>query len=333
MSIFLHRLAFFDRQKYYEKQAKEHADHRKAEEEKVESMLFRPCLYSSSESILSDARPEMLLEGPAERANRMSDLEKRRIESHRREIELAVYNDRDYSFTPNIDKVSRELGRVSSLDELHENSKGKRVKSDAVQKAEEAFSEECSFRPKINSSYPVTAPRAKSEHTDSWDSCPAVSEDETSKVKWLGDSHADKNVVGIGHVPMRINMREPEKMAQDIRLRLAEKEEKRREALAEREMLELKECTFRPKVQKHKPSIYSSPVVVRGIARHLELQNLSEQKRKEKLQQAEAAFQVKNTRKFKKTGDGNTVIEVRGPGLYSNSILLVMPRVVCRLST
>ena len=99
-------------------------------------------------------------------------------------------------------------------------------------------------------------------------------------------------------------------MAKNIRLHLAEKDEKRREILAEREITELKECTFQPSVPKRKSSTYSTPVVVRGIARHLELRNLSEKKRMERTQREENAFKVKNSHTFKRTGDGNTAIEV-----------------------
>lgn len=300
-----------DRQKYFDLLAKRHAAERKAADDENAAKLFRPQVCPGSESILSDARPEILLEGPQERAHRMSGVEKRRMDARRQEIEQEVYNENDYSFVPNIDKVSRALGRASSIEELHENRRGERARMNAVRKAEDSIAAECSFRPKINRKYPSPKSATSAETAATWSSCPVEEEEGRARVQWLGDrpNAASVNLPEAKH-GMRINLREPEKMARDIRLHLAEKEENRREILAEREILELQDCTFRPKVPKHKPSTYNGPVVVRGIARHLELQNLSEKKRKEKAQREKDAFRVKGADKFRRTGDGNTVVEV-----------------------
>lgn len=308
-------MTFLDRQKYFDQLSKDHAERRKQQEDELSAQLFQPRVHRGTEAILSSARPEMLLEGPDERARRMSQIEKQRIEAHRRDIEQEVYNENDYSFVPNIDKVSRMLGRSSSIDELHENRRGQRAKMDAVRRAEEITAQECSFRPKINRNYTAAEPSGRPyNQVESWDACPVAEEEMGVRLGWLGEHSSQGNrelSKGVQvHGAMRVNLREPEKMARDIRLHLAEKEEKRREILAEREIAELKECTFCPKVPKNKSSTYSSPVVVRGIARHLELQNLSEQKRRDKALREKEAFEVKNAKKFRKTGDGNTVVEV-----------------------
>ena len=308
------RLTFLDRQQYFDHQSKCLAAKRKAKEDEASAKLFRPHVHAATESILSETRPEMLMEGPEERARRMSEVEAQRIAIHKQDIAQEVYNVNDYSFAPSIDKVSRMLGRASSIDDLHENRRGQRAKMDAIRKAEAANAQECSFRPKINYKHPPTSVEPGPNDRSRWETCPVADEENAARVRWLGDTTPQRGALGVGGLQaqrtMRINLREPEKMARDIRLHLAEKEEKRREILAEREILELKECTFRPKVPRNKVSAYNSPVVVRGIARHLELQNLSEKKRRELALREEEAFKVKNVTKFKRTGDGNTVIQV-----------------------
>jgi hypothetical protein len=320
-------LTFLDRQAYFDHQARRHAALRKAQEDEESAKLFRPRVRPpASEGILSGARPEMLMEGPEERTRRMSELEQQRSAARRQDKEQEIYNENDYPFAPNISKVSRMLGRASSIDDLHENRRGQRAKSEAIRKAEALNAQECSFKPKINQSLPA-APEPEAGHAGGgWDACcPVADEESAARVRWLGDASQSQPQLrgaapgGVGS--MRINLREPEKMARDIRLHLAEKEEKRREILAEREISELKECTFAPRVPRNKSASYNSPVVVRGIARHLELQNLSEQKRREKAQREEEAFKVKNVNKFKRTGDGHTVVQV---GVVSCHVMSVV---------
>lgn len=318
-----------ERQKYYDAQAKSQAVVRKAAEDITSTKLFRPQIDPTSVSILSDARPEMLLEGPEERFKRMSDIDKRRIDAHRLEKEKEIYNENDYSFAPNIDKVSRILGRTSSIDELYENKRGQRAKLNAARKAEDIVAKECSFRPKINATSSVVSFSSISPSNGrEWDSCPASEEDANMKVKWLGDEK--EKTSHSRHPTARVNMREPEKMARDIRLHLAEKEELRREILAEREISEIKDCTFRPNIPKYSRSSHNAPVVVRGIARHLELQSLSERKRSERAEREEAVFRVKNVKSFKKSGDGSTVVEVSM--LVRDPILICCYVVFCRCS-
>jgi hypothetical protein len=305
-------MTFLERQQHYDNLARQQSLNRKAIEDKASEDLFKPQVQKSTNELLSHARPELLLEGPEERAQRMYDTEQRRILAHREDLENTIYNPNDYSFVPKIDRVSKILGRESSIEELYENRKGQRAKVNALKKAEDKLAQECSFTPKINNYHLKDTSKeihSDSMHRNGWTSCSVAEEERQERNSWLGEPLKEASKLSSTSA-VRLNLREPEKMAKEIRLHLAEKEEKRREILAAREIAELSECTFRPSVAKHNPTNFSSPVVVRGIARHLELKNLSDQKKKDKEDRERNAFKVKNANKFRRTGDGNTVVEV-----------------------
>ena len=109
----------------------------------------------------------------------------------------------------------------------------------------------------------------------------------------------------------RINMKNPDKTARDIRLGLLQKEERRHAQLVAKEVEELKECTFQPTVKAYVPTRYneSKPVIIRGLGRHLELQHLSVKQREEASQREIDAFTVKNVDKYRRPEDGSTIVK------------------------
>lgn len=114
----------------------------------------------------------------------------------------------------------------------------------------------------------------------------------------------------------RINMQEPEVMARDIRLHLRAKEEKRLTELKVREIEELRDCTFQPSIEHSLSSLDrqrrdTSPVVIRGLGRHLELRHLSAKQREDALQREKEVFSVKNVDKYRRAEDGSTLVQVR----------------------
>ena len=304
----------------YDAAAKKHAAAVRAEERSEAATLFKPKIQKSTGDILKHARPELLLEGPEERARRMSDDEMRRIEARKQELENVVYNENDYSFAPNIDRVSKALGRDSSIDELYENRRGQRIKTNLIRKVNEDIAKECSFAPQTNhknSAFGLEVSATGARAVPIWESCAVAEEDEMARRKLVNNGNRPLSAPSAG---MRINLREPERMARDIRHHLAEKEEKRREIMAVREINELSECTFQPALPHYKASSFNTPVVVRGIARHLELKNLSDKIRKEKEDRIKNAYKVKNINKIKRSGDGTTIIEVK----YSHDSIMFL---------
>jgi hypothetical protein len=264
----------------------------------------------TSDLILRETRPEVLLEGPEERARRMSQDDKKVIEMRKQELEKRVYDPKIYSFSPKIDKVSRILGREPSLTELHENRRGQRARMEAQRRAEDRVLRECSFTPKIT---PYVNKSASPDGLVSEDdlliaprsSCPLDGRSVCSTTTGATASTRPVSRSGI-----QLNLREPERMSRDIKLYLKEKEEKRRQAFIAKEIEELNECTFKPAIPESHPVLFQQPVVVRGIARHLELKAMSDRLKRAKLEREENAFKVRNAEKFQRTGAGTTVVKV-----------------------
>lgn len=306
--IYISRLGFLDRQAIFEAQYKRQAALRKAKEDALDAELFRPVREKTSDLILRETRPEVLLEGPEERARRLSSDDKKVMEMHKQELERRVYDPKVYSFSPHIDKVSRILGRDPSLTELHENRRGQRARMEAQRRADERVLQDCSFAPKLT---PYVSKNATPEGLISEDdlliapksNCPVDGRSVSSGMT----SASSRPVSRSG---LQLNLREPERMSRDIKMYLKEKEDKRREAFIAKEIEELNECTFKPTIPENNSVIFQHPVVVRGIARHLQLQALSDKLKKTKMERAETAFKVRNAEKFQRTSAGTTVVKV-----------------------
>lgn len=128
-----------------------------------------------------------------------------------------------------------------------------------------------------------------------------------------------------------INMKEPEKMSQNIKQQLLEKENKRREELMAKEIEEMRECSFQPLIPNYpsqfqnisSTSMYTSTtnsngnflipqsVIVKGLGRHLELKYLSLKQKEEELKRERDAFNVKNVEKYRRSEDNSTIVKVK----------------------
>ena len=93
----------------------------------------------------------------------------------------------------------------------------------------------------------------------------------------------------------------------------------------------MRQCTFKPSIPTYQPStlghqpsitasIYyesqgqafqqlDSPIIIKGLSRHLELQNLSMRQKEETEQRERDAFTVKNVEKFRRPEDGSTIVK------------------------
>ena len=109
----------------------------------------------------------------------------------------------------------------------------------------------------------------------------------------------------------------------EIKLKAVDRETKRRNEMMVRELEELQECTFQPNLYSHPSPITlraTSPVVIRGLARHLELKTLATKLKDEAKQREFEAFHVVNVEKYRRPEDGSTRIEVR----YSRCLVLLL---------
>ena len=106
-----------------------------------------------------------------------------------------------------------------------------------------------------------------------------------------------------------INMREPEKMSRNIRHDLQKKEEQRRMAVVKSELRELEHCTFKPNVVPYDSRKHAEkgPVVIAGLARHLELQHMTQKKKDDHKRREDEVFSVQNPDALRKPEDGTTI--------------------------
>jgi hypothetical protein len=255
------------------------------------------------------------------------------IAQHKKQKEEEIYG--AMTFQPEINLLSKELGKKSSLWELYRNPKGRYVKDKVKSHVERKESEECSFTPEISKSQQsyqklfgggggghgncfhsplawnddVLEQQQEGEEEAGYD-CPVVSGE-----RGRGRGGRDGGGRG-GGVRGVINLMEPEKMAKEIRIRLQEKEDRRQQELILKEIEELKECTFQPKItnsrsqQQQQHTQQQRPVVIKGLGRHLELRNLLKKQKELETRRKEEAFHVRNVEKYRSSVDGLTIVQV-----------------------
>ena len=295
---------------------REHVELIRKEEERKCGTWFKPTISDTTNIILSNTRQDILNESINQRINRLAYEDAENIDQNKHKKEQEIYG--NMTFTPSIAPISRELGTKSSLQELHVNRRGQRVKAKIKDQLEAKESNECSFQPSITKSQESYKKYLKSvgkyhSHPEfdppvAWRdySCPLMNNHEVTE----GYGQDNKSSQEIWRPPGSINMLEPEKMAKDIRLSLLEKEKKRQNELIVKEIEELQECTFQPKVNTTIPIHNNKPIVVRGLGRHLELRNLLNKQKQLEKERKENAFRVKNIDKYRNTYDGTTIIQV-----------------------
>lgn len=235
------------------------------------------------------------------------------------------------TFTPTIDPISKELANKTSLSELHHNYRGKRIKDRIKLQVDNKESQECSFTPKIiqsQKSYKkylksigkLTSPGTQHHSPLTWNEydCPLMEQHDNYSPHAQG--HERDRILYDDNLEIwrplgSINMAEPDKMARDIKLKLQEKEMKRQQELMIKEINELKECTFQPKINDYPPSQHgphhrTKPVIVKGLGRHLELRNLLNKQKELELKRKKEAFTVRNVDKYRSSIDGLTIVQV-----------------------
>ena len=210
-------------------------------------------------------------------------------------MEKEVY--KDVTFRPALDPVSAALGKKSSLQDLVDNPRGRSVREKAKRQQDQVVEAECSFRPTVRDY------RIDTTHESSYRYAVDHSIDGWASQTLLDATNKENSVVG----QAKINIREPDKLARDIRLHLQEREERRRAELMARELETLRECTFAPTVQPA-PADAGQPIVVRGLGRHLELKHLSIKQREEKVEREREVFSVKGVDRLRRQEDGGTIL-------------------------
>ena len=209
----------------------------------------------------------------------------------------------------------RTTGRSNSIQELVENKRALSAREEIRRRVEEEHAQACTFHPQINElSKELLDPKADEAFIRSY-------AEEYAHIGWAEGERSGPSIDEMirehtrrAHAG-RINMQEPEKMLRDIRAHELEKEQKRRAELMVKEIEEMRDCTFQPSIDRSIASLErqrrdTSPVVVRGLGRYLELKHMSAKQREDALQREREVFSVKNIDKYRRAEDGSTIIEV-----------------------
>ena len=78
--------------------------------------------------------------------------------------------------------------------------------------------------------------------------------------------------------------------------------------MVKNELRELEQCTFKPSVVPYDSrKADKGPVVIPGLERHLELQNMTQKKKEEDKRREQEVFSVQNAEEMRNLEDGTTI--------------------------
>ena len=191
-----------------------------------------------------------------ERVERLAHLDRDRKAQAIEKAKLDYYA--QYTFHPVLSKRSKEMGKGTGLEELYKNERYKAEKARRQAEADRAFQESFKFKP---------SGAEKRGHQGSF-----------------GEGNYSKSV---------LDLQDPNHLTERIRQLQEEKDAAREQKRRELEKLEMNECTFKPKVKPSAPREASGPIVVRGLGRHLEMQEKAKLLKAEQAVRLERAFSAK----------------------------------------
>ena len=231
---------------------------------------FKPNVGSATE-VLRHTRPHRLNESNLERIERLS---KQDVQNKQQKMKILQkrYFEKNCTFAPKINEISKSLAKSKTVQELTDNRKSRQMKHDIAVRREEELKRQCTFQPKVN----------------------------TSK-------KAKEIVQNLPASQYRVNVNEPTKIVKAIATYKKDRETKLRQTRQEVEYEAMKECTFAPDTGGHKVPKSSGPVVVRGLGRYLELKDLAKRLENEKKEREQKAYFVRGASKSTKTQRGATI--------------------------
>ncbi|KAK1944448.1 hypothetical protein P3T76_004360 [Phytophthora citrophthora] len=265
-------------------------------------LTFKPDI-GNAEGVLKHLRPERSAESSQQKLYRLTYNDQREVELKKQRLREEQYG--KYSFKPEINPVSKALGRSSTLDELshpviglqqdppdskpHERTDSstsrvalrqyfanKRFRSRVALEMEEASKAECTFQPNLVASKPRNGSASTSKLYNR-------EPRSRTKLEWQSENL------------LHLIEAERQKKADDI--------EAKRNV---QELKELEECTFQPNLNKPRQkgklsskgspspprdsSAEEKPVIVRGLGRFLELKDLARKQQAEQKQREQKVF-------------------------------------------
>ena len=281
---------FLDRQKMWKAEAAVEEKKRRQRQAAEEKRLFRPNINQSQSTVsASEASDKEKLK---DRVKRLSVVDQRRIDDRKKQLESDHYS--QFSYKPNINHISRSIGKPSKTIDLVENPRGQLARHRAKAAADKRVAEECTFQPKTNRFVDPERPT-------------------------FGGVTATENrgnggmmAAGVHIPPPPPSFADPDARMDAIRRKQEEQEMWRQQEIATREIEELQECTFAPKLHTNsggnrRPAVKqpTGPVVVRGLGRYLEVREMARRKEAEKAELEAKAFKA-NPKSSSKGGSGIT---------------------------
>ncbi|KAJ7514687.1 hypothetical protein O6H91_23G055500 [Diphasiastrum complanatum] len=223
-----HRADFFSRQQHY-MQLIEEKKKKKEREVLPADFTFRPNIGNASLILEQSMWKSVFQESASERVERLAYRDKDRQLLIREKVSEEYYA--QFNFQPEIDDISKLVGRSTSIKDLYSNRKGKKVKEALEQAARDDFQQKCPFRPEVS---------------------------------------INKSSKG-----------ELQSLVLERRQNRKERAKSEKEYQTMRELQEMKECTFKPSLNSIPPK-ETSPILIKGLERHLQLQEIAKQMRKDK---------------------------------------------------
>lgn len=270
---------FLERQKVLQalRDKKKYDRMHKVVQETHQKYTFAPDIGNADE-VLAFTRPSLVHETPEQRVARLAAEGKKR--RHWQEAKKREYLSQ-FSFKPQVNELSRALGRTSTVEQLYSNEEGRRRQEELKNAAAAEFAQAHPFQPKLSTSRRRTTSVTRSSR----DSSKGASSDDAS-------AHMSHSA---------------SKMSDRIAAYIAKKELAVETARHRAEYEELSACTFKPDVseslqryeqmKKHTEAT-GGVVVVRGLGRHLELKELQRRIDEERQLREIEAFSVKHVPEY-----------------------------------
>lgn len=259
---------FLERQREFLRAKEQKGAKLRAEADAQNDCTFHPRSGNASE-VLALTRPEQSLETSRERVERLAVRDKERADKLKEAIRDEYYA--QFRFKPEINPVSRHIGRAHTVDEHVADARRREALERAQREAEEAVARDCTFRPALANPERVLR-RAVSR--------------------------------GAERAPFRIAASsDPDGVGDRISRLMHEKQEKLERARRAQEYQELEECTFEPKAAAPPVKQPSGPVVVRGLGRHLEQRERAQRKADDQRRREDEAFRVRGVPRYRAPGE------------------------------
>lgn len=261
------RMGFLERQRSFLEARQRKID--AAKDAEAAQCTFKP-KTRGADALLAYTRPELAAESERDRVERLARGDAERTEQLKQAISEEYYA--QFQFKPKINGISKRLGRAHTVDEHHRDEQRRAAIARAKDAAEREEMRQCTFKPALQTDPDQVLRRAEARR-------------------------------GEGRGPFRLALGEdPDGLAARIGEHERRRQAKLRRMRRAQEFEELEACSFVPKPVARAPAASGKPVVVRGLARHLEKVELAEAKREEQQRREEEAFRVRGA-EYKNQGE------------------------------